>query len=111
MTTFDDTFFFARYFRHIAPRKLTSKLSWFLHYAMIARVVYDTERGQWRCLANPLNPFTYLFLGLAVLWIGLWQKGFRRTLRDVRRLDPVFQLYERREDGRWRFLPYSRAFS
>lgn len=109
MTTFDDTFFFSRFFRSIPERRF-GPVAWLMHYVMISRIVYDAERREWRICFNAANPAAFAVLLVVALYSGLWANGFRETVEDLRDTSWMLQLYERRDDGRWRYLPLRRSF-
>lgn len=110
MTLYANAFYFSRYFADVAERRFDT-LAWVLHYLTITRVVYDTERGTWRRLMNPASPLGLIALVLVILYCGFWATGFRSVVRDLRDPAAYAELYERREDGRYRFVSYRRSFT
>jgi len=110
MTLYANAFYFSRYYADVAERRFDT-LAWVLHYLTITRVVYDTERGTWRRIINIASPLGLIAIALAILYCGVWTTGFRSGVRDLRDPAVYAELYERREVGRYRFVPYRRSFT
>lgn len=95
-----------RYFK-LHPMNTYGWYVWTLHYLGIARVSYDTKMQQWRVLPNAANPLLIPFVIVTAAAFSVWNglKSMKKT--NFHRF--FTELWEKRENGSWRFIPYRRA--
>ena len=94
-----------------AQKKYNAGVNWLMHYLGASRIVYDTERRSWTTATWTWHPLTWIVFLVAILYVGFWSGGWSSVVEDLSKDRPLFRsTFERRDDGAYRFLPYSRAF-
>ena len=94
-----------RYFQ-LHPIHSYSRIQWTFHYLGMLRIVYNTEIQSWEILPNIYNPLTFLAAFFVVTFVVLWKGVSSFSKSDLKFL---IELWEKREDGSYKCIPYNRA--